>query len=268
MYIRTDYEISLCPAIRLAGGRSAENGPNLRQIQVATTSNRLYVIYYELITTLSRLLSETLVMLTIKKSIPRPAGPAPPPPPHQPSPFGSASATSPSAGSDPLGARASRPHLVPAEACSRAGSWPIAQTWPSTILAAGSVRRLAGAELQCDAPPCWREQHRARAPFPVDPSGGDDRGCVRICAGGTPALPGGLHPMRSFHRGHDIAEAFGRRLWWKEVHPYSGLFVLIRVDSWFVFINDQPFSWNDPPAKPGARLAGKREFPKGCRSAF
>ena len=62
MYIRTDYKISLCPAIRLAGGRSAENGPNLRQIQVATTSNRLYVIYYELITTLSRLLSETLVM--------------------------------------------------------------------------------------------------------------------------------------------------------------------------------------------------------------
>ena len=38
-----------------------KNGPNLRQIQVTTTSNRLYVIYYELITTLSRLLSETLV---------------------------------------------------------------------------------------------------------------------------------------------------------------------------------------------------------------
>ena len=66
MYIRTDYEISLCPAIRLAGGRSAENGPNLRQIQVTTTSNRLYVIYYELITTLSRLLSETLVIRDIK----------------------------------------------------------------------------------------------------------------------------------------------------------------------------------------------------------
>ena len=65
MYIRTDYKISLCPAIRLAGGRSAENGPNLRQIQVATTSNRLYVIYYELITTLSRLLSETLVFIRV-----------------------------------------------------------------------------------------------------------------------------------------------------------------------------------------------------------
>ena len=72
-------------------------------------------------------------------------------PPHQPSPFGSVSATLPQEGSDPLGARASRPHLVPAEACSRASPWPIAQTWPSTILAAGSVRRLAGAELQWDA---------------------------------------------------------------------------------------------------------------------
>ena len=65
MYIRTDYEISLCPAIRLAGGRSAENGPNLRQIQVATTSHRLYVIYSEVITTMSRLLSETLVVRNI-----------------------------------------------------------------------------------------------------------------------------------------------------------------------------------------------------------
>ncbi len=67
MYIRIDYEISLCSAIRLAGSRSAENGRNLRQIQVATTSNRLYVIYYEVITTMSRLLSETLVGVHHKK---------------------------------------------------------------------------------------------------------------------------------------------------------------------------------------------------------
>ena len=40
----------------------AENGPNLRQIQVATTLNRLYGFCYEVITTLSRLISETLVM--------------------------------------------------------------------------------------------------------------------------------------------------------------------------------------------------------------
>jgi len=27
------------------------------------------------------------------------------------------------------------------------------------------------------------------------PGGGDGRGCARTCAGGTPALPGGLHPV-------------------------------------------------------------------------
>ena len=30
------------------------------------------------------------------------------------------------------------------------------------------------------------------APFPVDPSGGDGRGCARLGAGGTPALPGAI----------------------------------------------------------------------------
>ena len=44
---------------------------------------------------------------------------------------------------------------------------------------------------------------------------------------------------------HNIAEAFWRRLWLQEVHLSSGLssglFVFIRVHSWFVFINDQPF---------------------------
>ena len=78
-----------------------------------------------------------------------------------------------------LGARASRPHPFP----------------------------LAAAELQCNAsgshpvgePPCGREPHRpgrrkAMASFPVDPSGGDGRGCGRLCAGGTPALPGSRHP--------------------------------------------------------------------------
>ena len=30
--------------------------------------------------------------------------------------------------------------------------------------------------------------------FPLDPSERDSQGCARLCAGGTPALPGGLHP--------------------------------------------------------------------------
>ena len=79
------------------------------------------------------------------------------------------------------------------------------------------------------------------APFPVDPSGGDGRGSARLGAGGTPALPGSLHPMTSSQQGHKIAEALGYCMWLKEVHLSSGLFVFIRVYSWFVFINDQLF---------------------------
>ena len=73
--------------------------------------------------------------------------------------------------------------------------------------------------------------------FPVDPSGGDGRGCARLGAGGTPALPGSLHPMTSSRQGHNIAEVFWYRLWLKEVHLSSGLFVFIRVHLWFVFIH-------------------------------
>ena len=36
-----------------------------------------------------------------------------------------------------------------------------------------------------------QKKYRSPAPLPVDPSGGDGRGCARHCAGGTPALPGG-----------------------------------------------------------------------------
>ena len=96
----------------------------------------------------------------------------------------------------------------------------------------------------CRQPPCGREQQRpgrrrAVALFPVDPSGGDGQGCARLGAGGTPALPGSLHPMTSSHQGHKVAEAFSCRLWLKEVHLSSGLFVFIGVHWWFVFNNDQ-----------------------------
>ena len=106
-------------------------------------------------------------------------------------------------------------------------------------------RRWASVRC-CRQPSCRREQHRpgrrrAMAPFPVDPSGGDGRGCARLCAGGTPALPGSRHPMTSSHQGHQIAEAFWCRLSLKQAHLSSGLFVFIRVHSWFVFINDRPF---------------------------
>ena len=57
----------------------------------------------------------------------------------------------------------------------------------------------------CSRPPCRREPHgpgrsRGRAPLPVDSGGGDGRSCGRICAGGTPALPGGLSPMTGSHQ--------------------------------------------------------------------
>ena len=57
----------------------------------------------------------------------------------------------------------------------------------------------------CSRPPCRREPHghgrsRGRAPLPVDSGGGDGRSCERICAGGTPALPGGLPPMTGSHQ--------------------------------------------------------------------
>ena len=47
--------------------------------------------------------------------------------------------------------------------------------------------------------------------------------------------------MTSSHPGHNIAEAFWRRLPLKQVHLSSGLFVFIRVHWWFVFINDRLF---------------------------
>ena len=98
----------------------------------------------------------------------------------------------------------------------------------------------------CSRPPCRRDQHRpgrrkAVAPFPVDPSGGDGRGCARLGAGGTPALPGGLPPMTGSHQRDKSAEAFWRQLSLKEVHLSSGLFMFIRVHSWFVFMNHRLF---------------------------
>ena len=74
-------------------------------------------------------------------------------------------------------------------------------------------------------------RNKAMAPFPVDSSEGDGRGCAWLCAGGTPALPGSTHLMTSPHQGHHPAEAVWRRLSMEEVHLHSCLFVSIRVHS-------------------------------------
>ena len=109
----------------------------------------------------------------------------------------------------------------------------------------------------CSRPPCRREPHgpgrsRGRAPFPVDPSGGDGRGCARLGAGGTPALPGSLHPMTSSDQGHKMAEAFWCCLSLKEVHLYSCLFVSIGGSC---SLTISRFSSNDPHSRAGARLS-------------
>ena len=95
----------------------------------------------------------------------------------------------------------------------------------------------------CSRPPCRREPHgpgrsRGRAPLPVDSGGGDGRSCGRICAGGTPALPGGLPPMTGSHQPDKSAEALWCRLSLKEVNLSSCLFVFIRGSS---SCNDRPF---------------------------
>ena len=80
----------------------------------------------------------------------------------------------------------------------------------------------------CSRPPCRREpqgpgRSRGRGPLPVDSGGGDGRSCGRICAGGTPALPGGLPPMTGSHQRDKSAEAFWRQLSLKQVHQSSCL---------------------------------------------
>ena len=100
----------------------------------------------------------------------------------------------------------------------------------------------------------------AMRPFRVDPSGGDGRGRAKLCAGGTPALPGSRHPMTSSHSGHEIAEALWFRLSLKQVHLSSCLFVFIRVHSWFVFINDRLFF-----LERSARQGGGRTYLKQPR---
>ena len=84
----------------------------------------------------------------------------------------------------------------------------------------------------CSRPPCRREPHGpgrngGRAPLPVDSGGGDGRSCGRICAGGTPALPGGLPPMTGSHQRDKSAKAFWRQLSLKEVDQSWCLFVFI-----------------------------------------
>ena len=127
----------------------------------------------------------------------------------------------------------------------------------------------------CRQPPCLREPHRpgrrrAMAPFPVNPGGGDGRGCARLGAGGTPALPGSRHPMTSSLQGHHIAEALWRRLWLKEVHlfflpVYLCLFVSICGSS---SLTISRFSSNDPHGRAGGPACGQTGVSQRVRVGF
>ena len=94
------------------------------------------------------------------------------------------------------------------------------------------------AVLGCAQPPDSQSASRAAASgpinpvpwvaaqFPCDAAAGrsGSRRWARLCqccAGGTPALPGGVPPMTPGYQGHHIADAFGRRWSLKQVHPYS-----------------------------------------------
>ena len=110
--------------------------------------------------------------------------------------------TSPS-GRHPPGARASRPHAVPS----------VAAEFPCDVAA----DRPAGGNRMGPA------EAEAGAPLPVDSGEGGGRSCGRICAGGTPALPGGLPPMTGSHQRDKSAEAFWRQLSLKEVYLSSCL---------------------------------------------
>ena len=117
------------------------------------------------------------------------------------------------------GTRASRPHAVPLLAAQFPldvapghPAWKRHGLGRSRVLAppgnAGfspaccpvawrSVSPRCGARSPCRPNPHGPGRNTVLTPLPVDPGRGDGQGCGTMCAGGTPALPGGLHPMTS-----------------------------------------------------------------------
>ena len=120
----------------------------------------------------------------------------------------------------PPGARASRPHALPQRAAQipwdgapvrpagenrmgsdQAESWEEAPTRERGRPARMHYRSVSlRFPVMGHGPRRRREPHgpdrsRALASLPVEPGRGDGRGCARMCAGGTPALPGGLHSI-------------------------------------------------------------------------
>ena len=76
--------------------------------------------------------------------------------------------------------------------------------------------------------PAEAEAGRRCRLIPVEEMAEAAGGFVRA---GRPRSRGGLPPMTLSHQGHKVAEAFWYRLWLKQVHLSSGLFVFIRGSS-------------------------------------
>ena len=169
-----------------------------------------------------------------------------PPPPHQPSPGGSASATPPQGGSDPEEQtgnilytinREHGLHLAKVSGKEDCAGLNITPPLRGSRREGGARSRAGGGQTPRSVSDYQRRVGSVVLGTLIQ-SGGDGRGRARLCAGGTPALPGSSHPMTSSHPGHKVADAFGCRLPSKESHLSSGPFVSIRGSS---SLNDQPF---------------------------
>ena len=136
-------------------------------------------------------------------------------------------------GTTPPGARASRPHAVPS----------VAAQFPCDVAA----DRPAGGNRMG---PAEAEAGRRCRLIPVE-----ETGCGRICAGGTPALPGGLPPMTGSHQRDKSAEAFWRQLSLKG--PSVGTDER-KLEGGCHHGNRGPIgvAWNDPHGRAGVRLTG------------
>ena len=153
-------------------------------------------------------------------------------PPRSPGGFGRSS--QPQAPEAPSAEGCSRPIPRQAGACPREEQqcWEEAPPGSAGVPPACYPVACRSVSLRCRSrPPCRRERHvlgrsRVLALLPFAPGGGVGRGCARTCAGGTPALPGGLPSMTL-----------------KEIQSNSCLFVFIRGSS---LSTPLPSPTNDP----------------------
>ncbi len=156
-----------------------------------------------------------------------------------------------------LGARASRPHTVPLAAaelqCDAAGSHPAGgnrigqaegKPWRrSRLIQVGEMAEAVPGLVRAGRP---RSRERELGTL-LNYWNNLDRRFLNSGYSTTSPAHCASYSSNSttspvHAQGHQIADAFGCRLSFKQVHLSSALFVSIRVHSWFVFMSAQPFS--------------------------